>query len=154
MKRNPVLEFWIGIFVIAGILALAYLATVISGLKVGPGENTYRLYAQFDNASGLRPRARVSIAGVTIGRVNAITVDPESFLAIVALDIDISMQEQLPADTGAQILTEGILGAKYIGLLPGGDEELLAEGDIIKDTQGAMVLENLIGDVVGRLTRQ
>lgn len=100
--------------------------------------------------AGLRTRSKVSMAGVTIGRVADIEVDTEYGVAIVEMEI-YEGSWPLPQDTGAWILTEGILGARYIGLMPGGDPEALEEGDFITDTQGALVLENLIGDLVTRL---
>ena len=116
-------------------------------LRVG---STYTISARFDDVAGLRPRAKVSVAGVTIGRVVAIDVDLEFGEAIVLMEID-GEAGSLPTDTGAKILTEGILGARYVGLLPGADEEMLADGGEIYDTQGALVLENLIGDFLTSL---
>ena len=101
----------------------------------------------------LRPRAKVSMAGVTIGRVSAIEVDLEYGEAIVSLEIN-GEPGSLSLDTGAQILTEGILGARYVSLLPGADEETLGDGDYIENTQGALVLENLVGDLITRLGAQ
>ncbi len=146
-------EFWAGLFVIFGALSLAWLAIEVSGASLGERAGGYTLYAEFDNVSGLRVRAKVSVAGVPIGRVRAIHVDAGRYRARVEMEVDASMRDSLPFDTGARILTEGILGAKYIGLLPGGAEEMLAEGDVIEDTQGSVMLENLINDLVSRLTR-
>ena len=108
------------------------------------------LQARFDDVAGLRVRAKVSMAGVTVGRVARIDVDMEYGEAIVALEIH-GEPGNLSLDTGAQILTEGILGARYVSLLPGADEETLADGDFIEETQGALVLENLVGDLITRL---
>jgi len=107
------------------------------------GSDTYRLQAYFTNIGGLRPTASVRSAGVLVGRVGAITLDTERYQARVELDID--KRYQFPADTFANILTSGLLGEQYIGLLPGGDDEMLAEGGQFKQTQSAMVLEDLIG---------
>ena len=85
------------------------------------------------------------MAGVTVGRVRDISVDMEWGQAVVTMDI-YGVPGNLTADTAARILTEGILGARYIGLLPGADEEMLSDGAEIIDTQGAVVLENLIGE--------
>jgi len=144
------IEISVGVFVLAGILAMVVLVVKVSGVSLQSDEGSYVIYAQFDDVAGLRKRAKVSMAGVTIGRVAGITVDSAYGVAIVALEIDKEVAE-LPVDTGARILTEGLLGARYIGLTPGADGEILLEGDFIEDTQGALVLENLIGDLVTRL---
>jgi phospholipid/cholesterol/gamma-HCH transport system substrate-binding protein len=144
------IEISVGVFVLAGILALVVLVVKVSGVSLQTDEGSYVIYAQFDDVAGLRKRAKVSMAGVTIGRVAEISVDPEYGVAIVELEIDNSIGG-LPVDTGARILTEGLLGARYIGVIPGADSETLEEGDYIEDTQGALVLENLIGDLVTRL---
>ena len=144
------IEISVGAFVLAGVLALIFLAVKVSGVSLTRDAGTYTVLARFDDVAGLRQRAKVSMAGVTIGRVAEIDVDMEYGEAIVSIEIDGEVGG-LTADTGAQILTEGILGARYVNLLPGADEEVLADGDYIMDTQGAMVLENLIGDLVTRL---
>jgi phospholipid/cholesterol/gamma-HCH transport system substrate-binding protein len=112
--------------------------------------SSYNLFARFDDVAGLRERAKVSMAGVTIGRVALIEVDMEYGEAIVTLEL-YGTSGALTVDTAAQILTEGILGARYVNLLPGADEERLGNGDTIEETQGAMVLENLVGELMTRL---
>lgn len=148
--RMRTIEISVGAFMLAGILALVVLIVKVSGVTLTTGESMHLVKAEFDDVAGLRVRAKVSMAGVTIGRVAAIEVDPDYGRAIVDLEID-ERAWPLTADTGARILTEGILGARYVGLMPGADPETLAEGDFITDTQGALVLENLIGDLVTRL---
>ena len=148
--RMRTVEISVGAFVLAGALALIFLAVEISGVNLTQTSETYLIKARFDDVAGLRTRAKVSMAGVPIGRVSGIEVDMTYGEAIVSLEIK-GVPGQLSADTGAQILTEGILGARYVSLLPGADEEILADGDYIENTQGAMVLENLIGDLVTRL---
>lgn len=143
-------EISVGAFVLAGILAFIVLLVRVSGVSLAAGEQTHRVLAEFDDVAGLRVRAKVSMAGVTIGRVAGISVDTDYGVAVVEMEIN-DGSWPLPQDTGARILTEGILGARYIGLMPGADPEMLAEGDFITDTQGALVLENLIGDLVTRL---
>ena len=147
--RMRTIETSVGAFVLAGILALIFLAVKVSGVSLTTDRTSYTLLARFDDVAGLRRRAKVSMAGVTIGRVAEINVDMEYGEAVVSIEID-GEAGNLTADTGAQILTEGILGARYVNLLPGADEEVLGDGDHIMDTQGAMVLENLIGDLVTR----
>ena len=148
--RMRTIEISVGAFVLAGVLALVFLGVQVTGVNLGGQEESYQVQARFDDVAGLRTRAKVAMAGVTIGRVVGIDVDREYGEAIVTIEID-GNPGNLTADTGAKILTEGILGARYIGLLPGADEEMLADGDEIMDTQGALVLENLIGDFLTSL---
>ena len=144
------IEISVGAFMLAGVLALVFLAVRVSGINVGEPSGAYFVKARFDDVAGLTTRAKVAIAGVTVGRVSDVDVDSEYGQAIVTLAID-KRYSNLPADTGAKILTEGILGGRYIGLSLGGAEEILADGDEINDTQGAFVLENLIGELVTRI---
>ena len=148
--RMRTVEISVGAFVLAGALALIFLAVKVSGVNLTQGSDSYVVQARFDDVAGLRPRAKVSMAGVTVGRVARIDVDMEYGEAIVSLEIH-GEPGSLSLDTGAQILTEGILGARYVSLLPGADEETLADGDFIEETQGALVLENLVGDLITRL---
>ncbi len=143
-------EISVGAFVLAGALALVFLAVKVSGVNLSQSSDSYVVQARFDDVAGLRPRAKVSMAGVTVGRVARIEVDMEYGEAIVYLEIQ-GQPGNLSLDTGAQILTEGILGARYVSLLPGADVETLADGDLIEETQGALVLENLVGDLITRL---
>ena len=148
--RMRTVEISVGAFVLAGALALIFLAVKVSGVNLTQSSDSYVVQARFDDVAGLRPRAKVSMAGVTVGRVARIDVDMEYGEAIVLLEIH-GKPGNLSLDTGAQILTEGILGARYVSLLPGADEETLADGDFIEETQGALVLENLVGDLITRL---
>ena len=148
--RMRTVEISVGAFVLAGALALIFLAVKVSGVNLVQSSDSYVVQARFDDVAGLRPRAKVSMAGVTVGRVARIDVDMEYGEAIVSLEIH-GEPGNLSLDTGAQILTEGILGARYVSLLPGADEETLADGDFIEETQGALVLENLVGDLITRL---
>ncbi len=148
--RMRTVEISVGAFVLAGILGLVFLAVQVSGVSLKRAEESYVLKARFDDIAGLRTRAKVSMAGVTIGRVTDIDVDLEWGDAIVTMEI-VGEPGTLTTDTGAKILTEGILGARYIGLEPGGDEETLGDGDEIAETQGALVLENLIGEFLTNL---
>jgi phospholipid/cholesterol/gamma-HCH transport system substrate-binding protein len=148
--RMRTIEISVGAFMLAGILATIFLAVRVSGVNFGAAAGSYTVYARFDEIAGLRVRSKVSMAGVTIGRVAGITVDAEYGEAVVALEIDGGI-DNLSVDTGAQIQTEGILGGRYVSLIPGADEEYLEDGDTITDTQGAFVLENLIGELVTRM---
>ncbi len=148
--RMRTLEISVGAFVLAGMLAILFLVIQVSGVNIKAAETSYTVSARFDDVAGLRPRAKVSMAGVTLGRVRAIEVDTEYGEAIVQIEID-GEPGKLTTDTSAKVLTEGILGARYIGLLPGSEETKLADGGEITETQGAIVLENLIGQFLTSL---
>ena len=147
--RMRTVEISVGAFVLAGILALVFLVVRVSGINF-EDSSTYSISARFDDVAGLKRRAKVSLAGVVVGRVSQIQVDTEYGEAVVTMLIE-RRAGPLSTDTGAQILTEGIIGSRYVSLLPGADEEMLDDGDEILDTQGALVLENLIGDLVTNL---
>ena len=138
------LEIGVGLFLLAGLLALLLLALRVSGLSAGSAGDTYKLYANFDNIAGLTVRAKVTMAGVTIGKVTAIDLDRDSYTGRVTMELE-KRVDNLPLDSTASILTAGLLGEKYIGISVGGEEELLKDGSTIHDTQSALVLEDLIG---------
>jgi len=138
------IEAAVGVFMILGFAALAFLAIQVSGLSTNSKNETYKIYAQFDDLGGLSVRGKVSLAGVGIGRVSAISLDKEAYNALVEMEIDVSVN-QLSADSVASIQTSGLLGEKYISLSIGGEEEYLKEGDTIFDTQSALNLEKIIG---------
>ncbi|KPX60440.1 Periplasmic component of an ABC superfamily transporter [Pseudomonas amygdali pv. photiniae] len=142
--QNRDIETGVGLFLLAGILALLLLALRVSGLSTSASTDTYKLYAYFDNIAGLTVRAKVSMAGVTIGKVTAIDLDHDTFTGRVTLEIQKKV-DNLPSDSTASILTAGLLGEKYIGLSVGGDDKLLKDGATIHDTQSSLVLEDLIG---------
>lgn len=137
-------EIAVGIFVMLGFAALVFLALQVSGLSADSQRDTYRVYAQFDDLGGLSIRGRVSLAGVTIGRVSDISLDKENYSALVEMEI-YSEVDNLTADSVVAIETSGLLGDKYISVSVGADEEFLADGDTIFDTQSALNLEKLIG---------
>lgn len=138
------LELSVGAFVLLGALCLAFLALEVSGLTQAGSQNSYRISARFDNVAGLTTRAKVSAAGVTVGRVVSIRYDAKTAGAMVEMDI-LTQFDAFSLDTSASILTAGLLGEKYIGLSVGGDPDVLVDGDVIYDTQSAVVLEELIG---------
>jgi len=143
MKRATI-DLWVGIFAALGCAAMLFLALKTANLTVGSGSNgTYSLYAEFDNIGGLKVKAPVKMAGVVVGRVTDIRLDNKSFRARATLEMD--KQYQFSRDVSAEILTSGLLGEQYIGLLQGGDPDNLAAGDTIKLTSSALVLEQLIG---------
>ncbi|MEM1435047.1 MAG: outer membrane lipid asymmetry maintenance protein MlaD [Pseudomonadota bacterium] len=150
--RLRTIEMSVGAFVAAGLLALVFLALEVSGVADDQQAETYQLTATFDDVAGLRRRAKVTVAGVKIGEVAGIDVDLEYGEALVTFEMQ-GAPNQLSADTGAQIVTEGILGTRYVSLLPGADEDTLGDGDQIENTQGALVLEKLIGDFITRFAK-
>ena len=137
-------EIGVGAFMLAGILALVVLALNVSGLNLSQQAGGYKIYARFDNIGGLTPRAKVAMSGVQIGEVTAIRFEPKMLWGEVELQIFCDV-DYLSTDSAASILTAGLLGEQYIGIVPGAEDEVLAEGDYIQDTQSALVLEELIG---------
>ncbi len=144
MKKQTKIEIWVGAFVLMSLMALAYLAFQVSNFSGWKDRPTYEVSALFDNIGGLKERAPLKLSGVVIGRITAIEIDPISFKARVHMKIDQAFN-QLPVDSSVSILTSGLLGDQYVGLEPGGDEEVLQQGSEIEMTQSAMVLEELIG---------
>jgi phospholipid/cholesterol/gamma-HCH transport system substrate-binding protein len=142
MKKST-LDFWVGLFVAAGFVALLFLALKAGNMSAFTFQETYAVEARFDNIGGLKPRAPVKSAGVVVGRVAAIRFDDKTYQATVVMNLE--KQYQFPKDTSAKILTSGLLGEQYIGLEAGGDTAMLAQGSRITMTQSAVVLENLIG---------
>jgi phospholipid/cholesterol/gamma-HCH transport system substrate-binding protein len=132
----------VGVFVLLGLLAIVFLALKAANLASFRVGNTYAVTAKFDNIGGLKVRAPVKSAGVTVGRVTAIALDAKSYQGLVTIELEQGVA--FPADTSAKILTSGLLGDQYIGLEPGGADQNLKPGDTIKMTQSAVVLENLI----------
>ncbi|MDL2058720.1 outer membrane lipid asymmetry maintenance protein MlaD [Mesosutterella sp. AGMB02718] len=143
MEQSRKTDLLVGVFVLLGIAALLFLALKAGNmLSLNFGQKTYEVTAVFDNAGGLKPRASVSSAGVNVGRVKSISLDPQTFQAVVKLDI--YSNYKFPSDTSAKILTAGLLGEKYIGLEAGSEESNLKNNDRIQQTQSSIVLENLI----------
>jgi phospholipid/cholesterol/gamma-HCH transport system substrate-binding protein len=137
------IETLVGLFVLLGLLAIVFLALKAANLATFRVGGTYAVTAKFDNIGGLKVRAPVKSAGVTIGRVAAIALDTSSYQGTVTMELEEGVA--FPTDTSAKILTSGLLGDQYIGLEPGGSEQNLKAGDQIRMTQSAVVLENLIG---------
>lgn len=143
MSTTRALEIAVGFFVAAGIAALLVLAVNVSNVSSFQSGSQYTVKANFDNISGLKERSAVTIAGVTVGRVKQIEVDPVTFEAVVAMNIDDKYNE-IPVDSSAGIYTAGLLGEKYVGIEPGGAPDFLAENSEIRLTQSSIVLEKLI----------
>jgi phospholipid/cholesterol/gamma-HCH transport system substrate-binding protein len=142
----------VGLFVILSGLALIFLIFQVSGVKYVQKMKTYDVYANFNDIGSLRVRAPVTISGVRVGEVASIRLDPNTLNAKVTLRLNRS--QQIPFDDiTARILTEGLLGANYISIIPGfdnpnGEHPYLISGDMIAKTQDAMILENLIGQLL------
>jgi phospholipid/cholesterol/gamma-HCH transport system substrate-binding protein len=145
MERTT-LDLWVGAFVVAGFVALAILAFKVGNLSTYNVSESYQLKANFGNIGGLKPTASVRSAGVLIGRVTEIRLDASRYEAEVIMSID--KRYQFPRDTLISIQTSGLLGEQYIGLKPGVDEEMLKQGDEIRQSRSAMVLEDLIGQFI------
>lgn len=141
MERTT-LDLWVGLFVVAGIGALIFLAMKVGNIGSFNASNTYSVTAKFDNVGGLKVRAPVKSAGVLVGRVGKISFNEKDYEAVVELDINSAYK--FPADTSASIMTSGLLGEQYVGLEAGADDKMLVPGGEIKLTQGAIVLENLV----------
>lgn len=141
MKRGTI-DFWVGLFTIAGFAALMFLALKVSTLSSLPAAQTYTLTANFENIGGLKVRAPVKSAGVVVGRVDAIELDTERYVARVTLAMD--QRYRFSRDSSAEILTSGLLGEQYIGVTTGADDVQLKSGDTFKITSSALVLEQLI----------
>lgn len=142
MQRSKI-DVWVGIFVMIGAAAVLFLALQAANLLKLNFQSTYQISAEFDNIGGLKPKAAVRSGGVVIGRVADITFNDTTFQARVLLDMQ--SRYSFPKDSSLKILTSGLLGEQYIGIEAGGAEENLVAGDVIKQTQSAVVLENLIG---------
>lgn len=149
MKTRSI-EILVGLFLVAGILSLVMLAFQVSGLANVVGRGGYVVTADFDNIGDLRVRAPVSISGVRVGEVTAIQLNASTFRAVVTMHIDPN-QNKIPTDSTASIFTEGLLGSNYISLTPGFSDTNLKNGDKIQTTHSALILENLIGQLMYKL---
>jgi phospholipid/cholesterol/gamma-HCH transport system substrate-binding protein len=156
MQATRNMELMVGFLVIIALLAGLFLALKVSnfgklaGMQDG---NSYPITAMFTDIGGLKPRAKVTMGGVVVGRVRSITLDQNTFKAIVTLDIN-QQFNSIPTDASASILTSGLLGDQYIGIEAGGDDTVLTAGGHIVHTQPAMVLEKLIGQFLVKLTEK
>ncbi len=145
--QSKALELLVGLFFTLGVAAVFILTFRVASLN-GAGEgDSFAITADFENIGGLKPGSAVTMAGVRIGRVRSIVIDPTTFEARVTMRIG-DIYDNIPKDSSASIFTAGLLGEQYIGLVPGGEDAVLVEGDKLKFTQSALVLENLIGQFV------
>jgi len=144
MRQSKSTEITVGMFVAAGIVALFVLAMKVSNLTEFTDDKGYQVTAEFENIGGLKVRSPVTMAGVRVGRVATITLDPETYNANVTLNL-YNKYNMIPTDTAASIYTAGLLGEQYIGLEAGAEEDYLKDGDVIDLTQPAIILEQVIG---------
>jgi phospholipid/cholesterol/gamma-HCH transport system substrate-binding protein len=150
VRNNKAVEILVGLFILGGICALLVLALKVSGLGNVVGTNGYHINATFDNVGDLKIRAPITIAGVRVGEVTGIKLDQQTFRAVVTMQINPD-QNEIPLDSSASILTQGLLGSNYISLTPGFENVFLKEGDKINNTHPAIILENIIGQVMYKL---
>lgn len=143
MKNSKTLEAFVGGFVVLGIVALVFLAYKVSSVNNVGKDGTYTVYANFNSVSGLKAGASVTIAGVKVGQIESIEIDTEEYEAKVAIATD-NRYNNLPLDSSISVLTQGLLGEKYLGIDVGGDVEFLQNGDEFDFTKSAVVLERLI----------
>ncbi len=146
--QSQSMQWWVGVFMFVGAMALLFLAYRVSNFGYGLSSETYSVRAEFDNIGNLQLRAPIKMAGVKIGEVRDITLDPKTYKAVVTFFLE-KKHNQIPEDSAASILTAGLLGANYVSLTPGFDDhDFLAEGDLMEDTQSALILENMIGRLI------
>lgn len=148
--QSKALELLVGAFFTLGVAAVFVLTFRVASVGGLADRNGYSVTADFENIGGLKPGAAVTMAGVRIGRVSNIVIDRTTYEARVTLRLA-QAYDNIPKDSTASILTAGLLGEQYIGLSPGGDDASLVEGDKIRMTQSALVLENLIGQFVSSM---
>lgn len=147
MNNSKWMETSVGIFLLLAIASLLFLAFKASDFSRLDKNNSYIVTAEFDNIGALKPRASVAVAGVKIGQVDAIKLDPQTYRAIVYLRIS-DRHENIPVDSSASILTAGLLGANYISIAPGFENQFLSNGGQISDTHPALILEDMIGQLL------
>ncbi|HEY1774424.1 MAG TPA: outer membrane lipid asymmetry maintenance protein MlaD [Gammaproteobacteria bacterium] len=151
MKQTRTIEIVTGAFIVLGFVALYIIATSATNITSYGESRGYTVTAEFNDIGGLKPRSAVTMAGVVIGRVTDIRLDPKSFTAQVSMQVD-GRFNQVPDDSTASILTSGLLGENYIGIDAGGSDTFLKQGSRIQYTQSALVLEKLIGQFFSKAT--
>ncbi|KHT62580.1 toluene ABC transporter substrate-binding protein [Photobacterium gaetbulicola] len=150
MQQTKKLELWVGSFVLAGFAALLVLIFKVADVQNLGGAETYTLKAHFDNIGGLKVRSPIKVGGVTVGKITNINLDTETYVPVVTLSIE-KKYGYFPETSSAAILTSGLLGEQYLGISPGfidDDIEMLGDGDLIEETRSALVLEDMIGQVL------
>ena len=150
MQQTKKLELWVGSFVLAGLAALLVLIFKVADVQNLGGSETYTLKAHFDNIGGLKVRSPIKVGGVTVGKITDISLDTDTYVPVVTLSIE-KKYGYFPETSSAAILTSGLLGEQYLGISPGfvdEDIEMLGDGDLLEDTKSALVLEDMIGQVL------
>lgn len=147
MSKTTRIEILVGAFMVAGFTALFFLAMQVSNLGSAHNGDMYRVEARFDNIGGLKVKSPITMAGVEVGRITDIYYDKEDFRAVVVMGI-YEDYDNIPDDTFAKVLTAGLLGEQYIGLDVGGSEDVLQDGSVLETTQSALVLEEIISQVL------
>ena len=145
--RQRGIEIIVGLLMLAGIIAFIVLAFKVSGFTALTDADTYKITAEFTNVGDLKVRAPVTVAGVNIGQVTKIKLDPKTYKAVVTMKI-LNTHQNIPIDSTANIFTAGLLGANYISLMPGFENEFLKDGGKIEKTNQALILQNLIGQLM------
>lgn len=151
MRNRGIVELWVGVFLLLGIMGLIFLAFQVSGLTQKSMSHGYVIKANFDNVGGLKVRAPVEIGGVVIGRVTGIELNPQTYQAAATLLIYDNYS--IPNDSTASILTQGLLGSNYLGISPGYAQTFLKAGDTFQRTNSALILEQLIGQLMFNLKK-
>jgi len=146
MRSTRTTEMSTGLFALLGFAALFFLVTQITNRELSVNGKSYEVEARFENIGSLKQGAAVSMAGVTIGRVQSIVFDQSVYKAVVRMKIN-AAYDRIPKDSDASIMTAGLLGGQYVGITAGGGEEYLKNGDRIEFVQDALVLENLINQL-------
>lgn len=149
MFSKRIIEIAVGLFILAGIAAFAFLSLSVSGLVFRSPVGAYTLTAKFQDIGNLKPRGSVAVAGVAIGAVTKIVFDPKDFTAVVTMRIDGNASD-IPVDSAAKIKTKGLLGDNYISIDPGFDTQVFKDGDVIHNTYKAVILEDLISQFMGK----
>lgn len=153
MRNQRWVEVFVGGFMLLGFAALLFLAFKVSGLGQNAEQGRFEVQACFGDIGGLKARSKVTLAGVTVGRVGEINLDYQWFEACVTLQLDEKLLGKLSTDTAAAIQTAGLLGDNYVSLTPGIEMAYLAQGDSLKDTQSALILEQLINQFISNSTK-
>lgn len=151
--QKKTIDLSVGLLVILAVLAMFFIAVSASGVEGRHAGRFIKISADFDNVSGLRVRAPVKVSGVWIGEVSKITLDPQTYRAHVQLKVAKNI-EKIPMDSEAKVLTEGLLGSKYISIIPGMSQNMLANGGQIPRTTSAMILEDLVGKLMFSLSKK
>ena len=151
MERKT--EFLVGFFIIITLLAAVFLAFKVSGLTTYSERNSYQVTAEFDNIGDLKRRAPVTVAGVKIGQVTGVHLDKNNYKAVVTMNLDLG-EDNLPVDSSASIVTAGLLGANYISISPGFEDDYLKNGDQIVETHPALQLETMIGQLLFHMNKE